>query len=530
MSQSKPSVPPEFEVEVGQQQQFHSAEDAQDVSNERGTNDKENNENGALAKCRLRHGLNDHCLCNIFDLLDVNDLIQLCELDTHYQNLITNWVSGKKLINFCDINFNRTQISWTPDKMFEVFGKTMRKIKYDDLSSLGTFQQFLQFVIQHCELGVLTEIELTSSRWPATSATMEKAMPFFANLRKLTLTGECSRENNALNHFLSRISLVATNLTHLTLNTVQVSDNVRLAVGASVMRNLKELRLNFRGEHNHMTELCEFLRTKSKLELFSYTGCNDIDPVARTLIEYCPRLNAFWDCQLRNPYRDNGNTISEPMKQRYNYLCRFKNLKNIYLTSYTQCGSDLYCPLMQMASNIEMAAKIEKFTFYIDCADAIVLPAPVHCEGKAFDRFTSLTVVEVQVCYKYNDNGMLDLSDGFIGELLSTLPTIQKLILRSIYVKPRDLCKIIDAIPNINELDISENTILHLPAEIRNIVKSIRKRRVCQMAESHQPQKPFHMVVNKMQWRELQVYKDIDKILTTRVVKGKLNLTRFNDI
>lgn len=33
--------------------------------------------------CRLRHGLNDDCLCEIFKYLDVYSLIQLCRLDVY---------------------------------------------------------------------------------------------------------------------------------------------------------------------------------------------------------------------------------------------------------------------------------------------------------------------------------------------------------------------------------------------------------------------------------------------------------------
>lgn len=42
----------------------------------------------ALGICRLRHGLNENCLIEVFNYLEVRDLIQICEFDVYYQDLI----------------------------------------------------------------------------------------------------------------------------------------------------------------------------------------------------------------------------------------------------------------------------------------------------------------------------------------------------------------------------------------------------------------------------------------------------------
>lgn len=82
-------------------------------SDEQKSNDDENGDgDGVLGTCRLRHGLNDDCLCEIFNYLGVYDLIQLCELDIYYQNLITKWIIGKKLINF-----TKMDPCWTTNKV-----------------------------------------------------------------------------------------------------------------------------------------------------------------------------------------------------------------------------------------------------------------------------------------------------------------------------------------------------------------------------------------------------------------------------
>lgn len=107
----------------------------------------------SLADCRLRHCLNEDCLYEIFLFLDVYDLIQLCELDIYFQTIIQNWVIGKKLINF-----TKMDPCWTTNKIFQTFGKHMRKIKIAEENTLGCFERFLTFIIQHCAVGGLTEV------------------------------------------------------------------------------------------------------------------------------------------------------------------------------------------------------------------------------------------------------------------------------------------------------------------------------------------------------------------------------------
>lgn len=94
--------------------------------------------------CRLRHGLNDDCLCEIFKYLDVHSLIQLCKLDVYYKNLILQSIIGKKLIEFKPL-----QKCWTMYKIFREFGKSMRKIKIE----VQKDTRFINWIIRHCSGG-----------------------------------------------------------------------------------------------------------------------------------------------------------------------------------------------------------------------------------------------------------------------------------------------------------------------------------------------------------------------------------------
>lgn len=472
----------------------HGSQNTASQSSDKQTTNCEKGYN-LLATCRLRHGLNEDCLCEIFYYLSLCDLIQLCELDIYYQDLISKWIIGKKVIDFTEPN-----PYWTAVEMFEVFGKTMRKIKIGNQS----LEWFFNLVIRYCALGVLTEIELNDCHFGMPTPNMEEAMPFFSNLRKLVL-----HQNDNIKcdqFFLSRISIVAVNLTHLTLDGVNVRDEWFLE--GDRWTDLKELQL--RHASIQINNLSEFLRTKSKLEVFSYIGDSNIHLVIGTLIKYCPQLKTFIDCHSHNPY---GNTISDQMKHRYDVVCQLNSLKVIGLTSYTQCGSDLYYPLIQIASKIEMATRIERLAFFIKRDKTIILPEPIRCAHKAFDSFSGVKVVELDLLDSY------DLNAEFICEFISKIPNIEKFSLIGNGQKLRNVNKIIDLAPNINELDISLNyMVFQLPVEMKKIVRSIQKRRELQITEGQQNPKPFHIVVNMMQWRELQIYKDIGTILTTRVV------------
>lgn len=127
------------------------------------------------------------------------------------------------------------------------------------------------------------------------------------------------------------------------------------------------------------------MRTKSKLEVISYSGKNDIRHLVDSLIDHCPLLNTFIDFHLYNPYHWRRATaaIFDEMKHRYDFLCQFNGLKVIGLTSYTQCGSDLYYPLLRLAAQkttaAAAAAKIEELKIMIDRDEALVLAQPIHC-------------------------------------------------------------------------------------------------------------------------------------------------------
>lgn len=459
-----------------------------------------------LANCRLRHGLNEDCLCEVFIYLGVYDLIQLCELDIYFQNLITKWVIGKKLVNF-----TKMDPCWTTNKIFQVFGKSMRKIKIAEENTLGCFERFLNFVTQYCSIGGLTHIELRFSDPTLSQNVIEEAMPYFSNLRQLVLCDNYTRVS--YKEFMAGIAATATNLTHLTFEGINVSGEWLTNGG---LENLRELRLHASKRRSMVienSELAQFLRTKPKLEIFSHIGTGEITELVQALTENCPNLKAFSDFHLNNPFNiPDVTTINSQMMHRYAYLRQFTGVTTLGITAYTSCCSDLYYPLVKLA----VRNRIDTLKIYLDRNSAVVLPTEnqLHHSYKDLGHFTRLKQIELQI--RSETPEQCKMNAEFLCEFVSRMTNISKF---RVMCEPAliDVNKIIDIAPHLNELGISQTKMKYLPVEMLKIVRSIRKRRNNLIAEGETNPKPFHLIVNVQQWRELQVYKDASTILKTTV-------------
>ncbi len=71
--------------------------------------------------------------------------------------------------------------------------------------------------------------------------------------------------------------------------------------------------------------------------------------------------------------------------------------------------------------------------------------------------------------------------------------------------------KITELLPQIRTISISQIAFKHLPVEMRKIVRTLRTMRCNNGGGGDVSQ----LIVNMAQWRELQVYKDIDKLANT---------------
>lgn len=202
-------------------------------------------------------------------------------------------------------------------------------------------------------------------------------------------------------------------------------------------------------------ELSEFLHTKAKLELFSHIGYDDMRPVVDALTEHCPRLKTFVDFHLSNQYRFLGNEeINNQMFERYHFVEKFADLTTIGVTSYTQCGSDLYPALLKLASK----KKVEELKIYIDRDEAITLPVVNRVDFEhvydSFINLESLKTIELQIkSTKFQEIGSIVAK--FMRDFISNMKSVETVCIVSEHTI-RDINKNIDLAPNVIELDIAQ--------------------------------------------------------------------------
>lgn len=81
--------------------------------------ENQNIEKDKDANCRLRHGLNVHCLALIFQYLGIQDLYEVGEMNEFYKEIIKDLVIGKYYIN-CNLLGNLISIR----QLFERYGSS----------------------------------------------------------------------------------------------------------------------------------------------------------------------------------------------------------------------------------------------------------------------------------------------------------------------------------------------------------------------------------------------------------------------
>lgn len=195
-------------------------------------------------------------------------------------------------------------------------------------------------------------------------------------------------------------------------------------------------------------------------------------------------------------------------------LIKTYHLQKCKYSTYTRCGSDLFYPLEKVAAQ----NKVESLKIYMDRYSAIELDESnrKHYCSESFEHFTRLNSVELQIQTDEHERWHSMVIDGeFILEFISKQMNVKKFgVICEYWVHG-----IFGIPPNLNELNVSRIKMQHIPVEMWKIVSSIRKRRENLIANGEIDPPPFHMIVNDHQWRELQVYKDIDIILTTTTTK-----------
>lgn len=419
-----------------------------------------------LAACRLRHGLNDNCLLHVFQYLDESDLLNLCTMDSYYKDLILKWTIKQKRLNLRKPTVDNAQ--W-----FQTFGKSMRKIKIFSNQFVST----LATIMRTCDPGQLTEVDMAIQdgggllkQAEATESIFRltlQAMPFFSNLRKLKFKAYCDADMRGVctNLFL-QISTTALNLRSIEIGQLEVRGN-----WLQNLHNLDELRITWKRD-SPFDSLISFLEGKPNLKIFGLIHQRaDVTSVYDVLAKSCPNLKTF--CDEDRSISIHYHSLDDSLTSRYRFFSKFSDLSYVTLTTYTFCGSDLYYPLVALANK-----NIVKLTIVTSLSEPIVLSKNVKTEilGRPLPQFASLKSVEFDIATPkariINEKWMrCDFRCQFLFHFLRHATSLQHFTLSGPSLTHID--KIVEHLPTIRVLDLSQTNSFELFKAVTNIVKIV---------------------------------------------------------
>lgn len=445
--------------------------------------------------CRLRNGLNENCLLKVFDYLRPYDLIQLCTLDTFFNELIINWTLKKKRLDLGMLNHNAKDVFERKKneriyEIFQTFGKSMRKftISTDSVTSL------FEIITKYCKPATLTEIGIEIVNYNADRADEtstynrlmnQSMMPFLSSLRKLSVTCLSTNGFVTTTKFLIYISAVASNLQILKLVNIDIQGR-----WLQNMQNLCELHLDWK-EGYSFDSLISCLRENLKLKIFKFCHRNgDITTIGKVLSN-CTTLQKFKDRDFENPYE----RLDSAMIKRYNFLATFPHLNIVSLTSYTFCGCDLYYPLTTMATK-----NIVKLKVFMSYSQPIILDNRTTAEfmRRPLPNFSGLQSLEIEI---FDRNGVYDpkwtqcdLRCKFFFHFAAQLKNLQRFKFAGEGL--RNMHKILEFAPIIRILDISQTVAVLDEKDIffPNVVQTLRKIR--QSNDGIDGQRLLHLIMN----------------------------------
>lgn len=117
------------------------------------------------ANCRLRHGLNKHCLAEIFQYLNSVDLYTVGGMNEFYTKIINDLIIPDHSVNFYKLFEENITIS----QVFERFGRRMRKFFFfcnlipgDDSIEPPNYSigQLIQLIALYCSPDQLKNVRI----------------------------------------------------------------------------------------------------------------------------------------------------------------------------------------------------------------------------------------------------------------------------------------------------------------------------------------------------------------------------------
>lgn len=297
-------------------------------------------------------GMNDDCLEHVFNCLDINSLMKMCEVGNRIKRIVTTRVIPLKTVNFAEVTSVR--------KAFTLFGASMTRIivHRDDIvqmrhSSNSRFCEFLCMLLMYGTPGRLKQVNLSfcGNESGIPSDVLNRIGPYFENVH--TLNFKLVNEHmESFHQFMNAIP--KQNLRTLSIHNVQVIGDWLVAEALPHLREihicerwglLTPMNVRMQIEELNETRLIDFISNR---------------PAALTHVDFdCSARNRFFvELSQRWPNIPNLGTLmwwpnadarenisatarNEIHHEKWNFLNAFKNLKFIKLVSFVTDCSEL---------------------------------------------------------------------------------------------------------------------------------------------------------------------------------------------
>lgn len=448
--------------------------------------------------CRLRNGLNPHCLAEIFQYLNDTDLIRVSGMNKYYESIIADYVISKKVIT---LQLTTTRSEYT--NIFRKFGEKIKKIHF--IGDPGRFKFLLQNIVEYCAEDQLEEVRFTkvcelyscnceqSYRISITTKMISQMIPYFRNVQSVTLRNSHLRKFGPQWHVPQTMFSQSTNIQTLKLDKVLLNDE---QLRWDQLENLRDITLIDLHDFNQSTFI-EYLRRRPKLTRFMWKGDMNIGDIGTTLATYCGDTI----CSFRHYGKD---AAPLDIRTRYEFLCEFKKLAHLTMTSIFKCGSDLYYPMHKLARK-NMLESLEIYQNGVKIGPST--PAEEALIHEHIDEFKKLRHLTINV----RDSD--DLDPQHLQFILNRPPNIVQNV-RTLVLSgnrsDKNISKIIDLLPNLRQLRIIDlricNSLLGTLKMVRSIRKLVEKRGT---ADGELKRKEFvDVIAHGDVWREFAVYEN----------------------
>lgn len=289
------------------------------------------------ANCRLRHGLNNHCLAEIFQYLKSVDLYTVSGMNKFYAEIIDDLIIPHYSVNFYMLFEENITIS----QVFERFGRRMRKFFFycnivagDDsikppIYSIG---QLMQLIALYCSSDQIKNVEI----WAEKEIDSIVDLPnYFRNVEKFGFFGKSYRREKV------QLSVSLTeSLRCLILHNIKLEPYFDW----KILKNLTKLTLSD-VEGVNESNFIEYLQQRPRLETFGHSNTFDISTMGnmfQKMAEYCGNQIRALDIYKNSEKFDYSPGF-------YRFISGFKNLKKVYLRAELKCGEDLIDPIKRLA-------------------------------------------------------------------------------------------------------------------------------------------------------------------------------------